>query len=202
MKKASLLLALMLLTVSSVVGQYQETQNIKEAFDDIELDGNIRLYLKQGAETEVTIEAKSERKLEDYRITVRSNTLFIGLRDKERIGGTRKRHSAPKIKVYLTHPELKGIDMDGLVYVYSKDPVMGDNFSVKGDGLIRGEIEVDVKELQVDLDGLCSMTFSGKADESNLRLDGMGRINARDLETSKVYKSAEGLSSIKVAKLR
>lgn len=101
----------------------------------------------------------------------------------------------------MTHPELKGIDVDGLVYIYSVDPVSGDSFSVKGDGLIKGEIEVDVKELRVDLDGLCSMSFSGKADESDLRLDGMGKINARDLETSKVYKSADGLSSIKVAKL-
>ena len=201
MKKASLLLAVMLLTICSVMGQYEKTQNIEEAFDNVQLDGNVRLYLKQGAETKVILETKNERKMEDYRIAVRNNTLYIGLRDKQHVGGSRKRHSSPKIKVYLTHPELKGIDVDGLVYVYSIDPVSGDSFSVKGDGLIRGEIEVDVQRLEVDLDGLCSMSFSGKADESDLRLEGMGRINARDLETSKVHKSADGLTSIRVAKL-
>lgn len=201
MKKASLFFTVMLLAVCSVMGQYTETQDFEEAFDNVRLDGNIRLYLKQGSETKVNLEAKSERKLEDYRITVQNNTLYIGLRKKERFGGVRKRHSAPKIKVYLTHPELKGIDMDGLVYVNSIDPVSGNSFSVKGDGLIKGKIEVDVQSLEVDLDGLCSMSFSGKAGESSLRLDGMGKINARNLETKQVNRSADGLSTIKIAKL-
>jgi len=201
MKKVSLFLAVMLLAVCSVMGQYNETQNLEETFDTIRLDGNIRLYLKQGAETEVNIEAKNERKLEDYRITVQNNILYIGLRKKQRNGGTRKRHSAPKIKVYLTHPELKGIDMEGLVSVKSIDPISGESFSVSGDGLIRGKIEVDVQELRVDLEGLCSMRFTGKADDSKIRLDGMGKINARDLETFTVHKRADGLTSIKVAKL-
>lgn len=201
MKKASLLVAGMLLTVCHVIGQYTEIQNIEEAFDNVRLEGNIRLYLKQGAETKVSLETKNKRKMEDYRITVQNNTLHIRLHEKQRNGGSRKRHSAPKIKVNLTHPDLKGVNVDGLVYVYSIDPISGDSFSVKGDGLIRGEIEVDVQRLEVDLDGLCSMRFSGKADESNLRLDGMGKIKARDLETSKVNKSADGLTSIRVAEL-
>ena len=46
MKKASLLLAVMLLTICSVMGQYEKTQNIEEAFDNVQLDGNVRLYLK------------------------------------------------------------------------------------------------------------------------------------------------------------
>jgi len=201
MKKASLLLAGMLLAVCSVIGQYTETLNLEESFDNVRLDGNIRLYLKEGPDTKVSLETRNEQKMEDYRITVQNNTLYIQLRKRQRYGGSRKRHSAPKIKVNLTHPELKGINMDGLVYVYSIDSVSGDSFSVKGDGLIKGEIEVDVQRLEVDLDGLCSMSFSGKADESDLHLDGMGKINARNLETSKVRKSADGLTSIKVAKL-
>ena len=201
MKKASLLVAAILLAVCSVIGQYSETQNIEEDFDTIRLEGNVRLYLKQGTQTEVSLETKNQQKMEDYLITVQNNTLYIRLREKQRYGGSRKRHSAPKIEVNLTHPELKGVDVDGLVYVYSIDPVSGDSFSVKGDGLIRGKIEVDVQRLEVDLDGLCSMRFSGKANESDLRLDGMGRIKAQDLETSKVHKSADGLTSIRVAKL-
>jgi len=201
MKKASLLLAGMLLTLCNVIGQYTETPNIEEAFDNVRLEGNVRLYLNQGPQTEVSLETKNQRKMKDYRITVQNNTLYIRLREKQRHGGSRKRHSAPKIKVNLTHPELAGVDVDGLVSVYSINPVSGDSFSIKGDGLIRGKIEVDVQRLEVDLDGLCSVKFSGKADESNLRLDGMGRIKARNLETSKVHKSADGLTSIKVAKL-
>ncbi len=190
MKKVSLLLGVLLFTVSSTMGQYKETLNTTEHFDKVKLDGNIRLYLKQGSETLVGVETRNERSMDEYRIAIRNNTLYVQ---------HRARHgSAPKIKVYLTHPELQGIDMDGLVYAYSSDPVTSDRFTVKGDGLIRGEIEVDVGTLKVDLDGLCSMSFYGRADETDLRLDGMGKINARDLETSEVKKSADGLAIIRV----
>lgn len=201
MKKLSLVLAVMLLTICNVVGQYTNTQDIGETFDRIQLEGNIRLYLKTGSATKVSIETRNQQKMEDYIITVENNTLHIRLHQKQYQGGSRSRHSAPKIKVNLTHPNLKEIDVDGLVSVYSIDPISGDSFTIKGDGLIRGDIEVDVQRLEVDLDGLCSIRLSGNADESDLRLDGMGRIKARNLETSKVYKSAEGLTSIKVAKL-
>lgn len=201
MKKLSLVFAVILLTICSVVGQYTNTQNIEETFDKIRLEGNIRLYLKQGSETKVSLETRNQQKMENYNITVKNNTLHVRLHEKQHQGGSRSRHSAPKIKINLTHPDLKGIDVDGLVSVYSINPISGDSFIVKGDGFIRGDIEVDVQRLEVDLDGLCSIRISGNADESDLRLDGMGRIKARNLETSKVYKSAEGLTSIKVAKL-
>ncbi|MEP3210056.1 MAG: DUF2807 domain-containing protein [Maribacter sp.] len=193
MKKVNLLLAVLLLTVSSTIGQHKETLNTTEYFDNVKLDGNVRLYLKQGSAPIVGVETRNERNMDEYRIAIRNNTLYVQ---------HRARHgSAPKIEVYLTHPELKSIDMDGLVYAYSSDPVTSKSFSVKGDGLIRGEIEVDVQELNVDLDGLCSMSFYGKADETDLRLDGMGKINARDLVTSEVKKSADGLAIIRVTNI-
>ena len=189
MKKVSLLGIIILLTVSSAIGQHKKALAL-EAFDKVQIDGNVRLYLEQGAETIVGLEVKKEHYFYDYKIVVRHNTLYIGLRDKHV-------NTAPKLKVYLTHPALKGIDMDGLVHVNSVDPVTGESFYIKGDGYIRGTVEVDVQKLRVDLDGFCSMSFSGKADISDFRLDGMGRINARGLETSEVYKRAEGLASIK-----
>ncbi len=44
------------------------------------------------------------------------------------------------------------------------------------------------------------MSFEGKADKSYLRLDGLGRINAGDLETSEVDKASDGLAAIRVQK--
>ena len=189
MKKAILLGIIILLAVSNAIGQHKKVLAL-EAFDKVQIDGNIRLYLEQGAEAIVGLEVKKEQYFDDYKIVVRHNTLYVTLRDKPV-------NTAPKLKMYLTHPALKGIDIDGLVHVNSVDPVTGESFYIKGDGYIRGTVAVDVQKLGVDLDGFCSMSFSGKADISDFRLDGMGRINARELETSEVYKRAEGLASIK-----
>lgn len=189
MKKIKLLLLGLLVTAGTLSAQEMTIKG--ERFDHVKLDGNIRLFLKKGSEEMVNIEAKKDKYLDYYDIYVRNEVLYIQYRD-HGFGST------PKLMVYLTHPELQGIDMDGLVHVNSIDPVMGDNFTIKGDGLIKGNVEVDVENLKVDLDGLCFMSFEGKADKSHLRLDGLGRINASDLETAEVDKASDGLASIRV----
>lgn len=190
MKKFNLLVTVMLLTVTTISAQHRQQLDI-ESFDRVKLDGNIRLYLERADEGAVVVEARKESHIDDYRIDVRNDILYIRYRDNG-FGST------PKIKVYVKHPELKGIDVDGLVHVNSKDPVVGDSFAIKGDGLIRGTVEVDVTKLKVDLDGFCFMSFEGKADKSHLRLDGLGRIDASDLETLEVDKASDGLASIRV----
>ena len=191
MKKTTLFFTLIFLVVTSAFAQYRETMDYA-SFDDIKLDGNIRLYLRQGSDITVDFEARKASHLDDYRIEVRSNTLYIGYDDHHNF------RSTPKIKVYVTHPALEGIDADGLVHINSENTINGERLAIKGDGFIRGSVEVDVENLRVDLDGFCFMSFSGAADRSELKLDGFGRINAGDLESDEVRKSADGLAGIKV----
>ncbi len=191
MRKLLLFVAVGLLTVSTAMAQSKKVYDL-EPFDDVKLDGNIRLFLEQDRNAVVEIEAKRDSHIDDYTIEVIGGTLYIQFDEHDRFS------SAPKIHVYLGHPGIAGIDMDGLVHVYTNDPVESERLRIKGDGLIRGDIEVDVKYLKIDLDGLCTMTVSGQADESVLKLDGVGKIRAQDLETSVVKKSADGLASIRV----
>lgn len=190
MKRTSLFFGLIFLTVISAFTQHRETKEF-ERFDLIKLDGNIRLYLVQASDIKVDFEARRASHLDDYRIEVKNKTLYIQYYDTG-FGST------PKIKVYIEHPELKGIDADGLVHVNSKNTITGESFAIKGDGLIKGEVDVDVEKLRVDLDGLCFMSFNGKADKSYLRLDGLDRINASDLESLEIDKAAEGLAGIRL----
>jgi len=190
MKKSNLLLAFILLISGSVLAQHREELKTTD-FDYVQLEGNIRIYLEQGPEIELEIEARKTHYLDDYRIRVRNNVLYVKARNNNA-------GSTPKLKIFLTHPELKGLDVDGLVHVNTNGPIKGKEFGLKGDGLIKGHVDLDVDYLKVDLDGMCFMSFSGKADESVLRLDGLGRINARDLVTDQVSKSAEGLAGIRL----
>ncbi|TMM57280.1 hypothetical protein FEE95_12400 [Maribacter algarum] len=190
MKKVNLLLAAILLMVGAVNAQYNKTIKGK-TFDRIKLDGNIRLYLEQGPEVELDIKARKPHYVDDYSIGVRNNVLYIQVRNNHS-GAT------PKLKIFLKHPQLKGVDVDGLVHVNTTGPIKGEEFKLKGDGLIRGHVDLDVEYLKVDLDGMCFMSISGKADRSVLQLDGLGRINAGDLETIEVSKSAEGLAGIRL----
>ena len=190
MKKLVLFVAAGLLTVSTAMSQAKKVVEC-ESFESVDLDGNIRIFIEQGPEPVAEIEAKKDRYLDEYRIEVRNGTLYIQ-HDEDGFS------SAPKLHVYLTHPNLRELDMDGLIYVGSHDPIESESLRIKGDGLIKGDIEVDVKHLKIDLDGLCRLTVSGKADRSHMRLDGLGKINARELDCNDINKSADGLASIRV----
>ena len=180
------------LTVGTALAQRKKVMELP-SFEEVKLEGNIRLFLEQSRDAVVEVEAKRESALAEYDVEVRGNTLFIQHNEP---GG--KFRSAPKIHVYLGHPGIESLDMDGLIHLYTNDPVESERLRIKGDGMIRGDIEVDVRSLQVDLDGFCTMTVSGRADESDFKLDGMGKISAHDLETREVSKSADGLASIRV----
>lgn len=191
MKKSILTLTVLLLAAHFAMAQSREVLQLGP-FENVDLDGNIRLFLEQGTTPTVELEAKKERHLAEYRVEVRNGTLYIQHWEEERF------RSAPKIHVYLSHPGITGLDMDGLIYVVSTDPVESEDLRIKGDGLIKGDLEVNVQSLAVGLDGLCTLYLSGSADEANLRLDGMGKIDARGLDTAELKKSADGLARVRV----
>ncbi|MEK6153850.1 DUF2807 domain-containing protein [Flavobacteriaceae bacterium 3-367] len=191
MKNSILTLTVLLLAAHFSFAQSRQILQL-DSFENVDLDGNIRLFLEQGTTPVVELEAKKERHLAEYYVEVRNGTLFIQHREEE---GFR---SAPKIHVYLSHPGISGLEMDGLIHVVSTAPVESETLRIKGDGLIKGDLEVNVKTLKIGLDGLCTMYLSGHADEADLQLNGMGKIDARELETAELRKSADGLARVRV----
>ena len=161
------------------------------SFENVELDGNIRLYLEYSEEQNVVIEAKKGYYIDDYEVEVRHNTLVIRHDEDSDSWG-----STPKIEVYVSHPGIQELDMDGLVSVYTKDVLRTERLKIKGDGLIRGDIDVIVDRLIIGLDGMGKMTVVGRAKESDLSVDGMGSIDARGLQ-GRIHSSTDGLASIK-----
>jgi hypothetical protein len=55
-----------------------------------------------------------------------------------------------------------------------------------------------VRDLRVDLDGFTRLTISGTADTADLKIDGFGKIDANDLQVSKMRQDSDGFSRIKV----
>lgn len=192
MKKLLLLSVGFLLTLSLINAQSTQELDL-EPFEHIDAEGNIRLYLKQAESINTVVEASDSEDIEDYKIEVVGGTLFVMLREQSR--GFKP---TPKLTLRVEHPNLKSVDLDGLVYLYAENTLKGESLRVKGDGMIRGDLDVIVDRLKIDLDGMCKMTVVGRARESDLRVDGMGKIDARGLTSKRLHQSADGLASIKV----
>ena len=190
MKKIGILGLSLLMGMGLLHAQATQEYNLG-SFDNIDLDGNIRLYLEYDKKPSVVIEAKKDYYIDDYEVEVRHNTLIIRHDEHGDSWG-----STPKINVYVAHPGIHELDMDGLVSVYTKDVVKTERLKIKGDGLIRGDIDVIVDRLIIGLDGMGKMTVVGRATESDLSVDGMGSIDARGLQ-GRITSSTDGLASIK-----
>ncbi len=182
----------LIFTTAIAQAQTQDLKNL-ESFENVALEGNIRLYLENGSKPHLRLEAKKGYHISEYDVEVRNNTLYIKYNSYEH-GWS----STPKLYVYLTHPGIHSLDMDGLVHVNSTDTFKTDRLVIKGDGLIRGELDVTVNELKIGLDGMCKMTVVGQAEYADLRVDGLGKIDARGLRADKYHQSSDGLASIKV----
>ena len=183
---------IILLSIGTFVGnaQYQQLKDLPD-FENIEMDGNIRLYLQEAAQPSIAVKTKKAWQAAEYTIEVRNNTLYVKLDDHHE-------KSSPKITLYLKHTGVKDIHMEGFLKITTVDPLRGERLTLTGDGFIKGEVAVEVEKLSVDLDGFCTLELSGKATTADLSVDGFGKIKARELETQLTHQSAEGLANIRV----
>jgi hypothetical protein len=182
----------LILALSSSYAQNRQSPDLG-SFENVEVEGNIRIFLEQAETSSVVLETKDEEDMEAYKVSVRGATLMVHQRER---GSHFK--STPKLTVYVKHPGIRSLEMDGLVTVTTKDVVKGEALRIKGDGMIRGDMEIIVDRLKIDLDGMCKMTITGRALESDLSVDGMGKIDARGFYSKKMRQSSEGMASIRV----
>jgi len=127
--------------------------------------------------------------LDEYRTEVRNGTLYLNFR--------REKDNDNRVKLYITHTGIDKMDVDGLVRIYTDDPLVGPSFTLRGDGFIKGDIEVDVDDLRIETDGFIGIRVSGRAVHADLSIDGFGNIDAYDLEVERPSKSADGFARVK-----
>ncbi|MGB5692466.1 MAG: DUF2807 domain-containing protein [Flavobacteriaceae bacterium] len=192
MRKLNVMSLVFMLALSISYAQNRQTPQLGN-FEEVEVEGNIRIFLEHAETSSVVLEAKDEEDFDAYKVSVSGNTLLI--RQSERGSGFK---STPKLTVYVKHPGISLLDMDGLVTVTTRDVVRGESLKIKGDGMIRGDMEIIVDRLDIDLDGMCKMTITGRALEADLSVDGMGKIDARGFYSKKIRQSSDGMASIKV----
>ena len=192
MKTVLSTLFVIVFTVVTVSAQHEQTREVSD-FTKVYFEGRAKLYLIKGTEPSVKIEAKRDYYLDDFVTKVKNGKLYLKFED----GDNQNRR---RIKVYVTYTEtIEDLDLNGLVTLISEDLISSEKkLHISADGFIKGKLEVDVADLDVEAAGFVSLTFFGRADKADLELDGFGRINARDLETKSIDKDANGFASIRL----
>ena len=190
MKKILVTLFFMAATVGTVFAQYNETRKLSD-FNKIKFEGRAKIYLIQDDNASVKIETKRESYLEEFKTEVRNGTLYLGFED--------DRDNDRRIKLYVSHTgNVEDIDLSGFVTLITNDPLTEERLNIDADGFIKGNIDVAVDRLNIDTNGFVSFTVSGKANTARLEVNGFGRINAKELDTKKVKKEANGFTGVRL----
>ena len=183
------MVCIMLLVVTNTSAQATKTKTL-DAFTKINLEGNIEIHLTKSAKPSIKIETKNDDDLEDLSIKIRDGELFLEFKE--------NRSNTPKFTVYLNHTGVDEVSMSGLISLFSEDVLNESDLTLKGSGIVKGEIEIAVENFQIDSDGITNLSISGTADSAVFNIDGMGKINAKHLNAKSVKQHTDGFAKVKI----
>ncbi|WP_108869107.1 GIN domain-containing protein [Aquimarina aquimarini] len=189
MKKYIFITLFGILFTSCSVTNKEETRNL-ERFDKVNLVGNVELHLERNSNHSIEIVAKNTSDMADLITEVRNGELYVY---NEKSCGNCKNS---KYIIYLNHSGISGLNMTGVITLISEDKINQKDLVISGDGILNGNLEVSVTNLSVNLKGLSNINISGYAATSNLKVTGIGMINAAKLKTKSSKNVSKGITMI------
>ncbi|MEM9144112.1 MAG: DUF2807 domain-containing protein, partial [Bacteroidota bacterium] len=174
-----------------VIAQNPQTFDLGD-FDELEIKGHVEVYISNATRPTIEVAAETGDPEEYYDIGIKNNVLHIRSKDK---GSSEK---TPKIKVFVAHPGLESIQLEGVVDIFSDNRLEQEALNLEGSGIISGNLELNVEQLLIHLEGISKLTVSGEAAQATLGVQGIGKIRAKELFTENLIKRDSGISKIDI----
>lgn len=150
-----------------------ESRNV-DSFDEIDVSGNIDVYVTQGAAGPVRVET-DDNLLELIEIETRGDKLVIRPRNNYNLDPT------DDIKVYVSTPEVNYFGASGACHIYSENKITGnEKVSIDLSGACGVTLELNAPAVDAQLSGACEVRLKGET--KNLDIDGSGSTSAKCYE--------------------
>ncbi|MBS1517628.1 MAG: DUF2807 domain-containing protein [Bacteroidetes bacterium] len=160
-------------------GNVSEENRTLSSFDEIESDGVMNVFLKQGGTESVTIKGDKnilpyiETKVTDRRLVI-SVKKGITLKDSH------------KLSVYVTLKDLTALRNNGVGNLRSENKLDLNDLKIINNGVGNIDLEFDCNRLDLEINSVGNNTFSGNADIVDILHNGVGNLNAFDLTADKL----------------
>lgn len=169
---------------SSIQGQFWKTveghghvvtkERKTDSFTGLKVSSGIDVYLKQGNNETVTVEA--DENLHEYILTeVRGGVLNVYSEYNIR--------SADKKRVYVTMKEVNSIKTTSAGDVYGESPINSDELELSASSAGNIKLEVTAKKVDLDISSSGDITLTGETDKLRANLSSAGDLNAYDLKS-------------------
>lgn len=161
-------------------------------FDKITNSTSVDLFISQGSEYKLVIEAKDQKDLDKIVTEVNGETLKI----KTKPGSW----NLSNMKIYVTLPELNALAISGSCDVRAEKTMKSDEFAlaISGSGDVRFE-DIQTNDLSIAVSGSGDVRMAGKSTSSvQIGVSGSGDIDLQNVETKNANISISGSGDVKV----
>jgi hypothetical protein len=169
------------------------TENRNETgFSNIDVSGDIDVYIKQDSTSSVKVEA-DDNILEYIEVHTEGSTLEIYTENNIRL------KPSHKIKVYVSNPEYKELQVSGASSIRSENEITSpDGLHVDISGASEGRLEVNAPKVSVNLTGASNASIKGKTKDFEGGASGASKIRGFDLLSENADVDASGASHIEI----
>jgi hypothetical protein len=154
------------------------------------------LYYTAGESGTVRIEAYENQ---IPHIDVRNNGGELEIGSELKIGtGNPDETNGEYPRIYVSAPVLEDLTIYGGVEVSNMDRIEGESFSLYVDGAVAGDLELDVNELEITVNGASGLELGGTAEKASIINFGAGAIEAYGLETVDAEVWVNGVGAVEI----
>jgi citrate lyase gamma subunit len=181
----SLTIAIIILSIShSALAQHWRTveghgnvvtkERKTDSFTGVKVSSGIDVYLKQGNNEEVTVEA--DENLHEYILTeVRNGILNV-------YSEYSIRHAERK-RVYVTMKEVNSVKTTSAGDVFGESPINSDRLELSASSAGNIKMDVNAKNIDIDISSSGDITLKGETDMLRADLSSAGDLNAYELKS-------------------
>ena len=161
------------------------------SFSELYLDGVCNIYIEQGNEEKVVVEA--DENLHEYVYVDHSgDRLEIDMKSRINIR-TRK-----KLNIYVTVKNIERLRIMGVGNVKTEGTLKLDHLKVKVTGVGNVKLDLDANSLDAELNSVGNITLEGNINEAEISNSGVGKLDAYDLKLKKLDLNVSGVGKTEV----
>ncbi|MGB0887382.1 MAG: GIN domain-containing protein [Vicingaceae bacterium] len=188
--KRIIIMMVALFCLSTIFAQ-TETRTLA-TFNKLKVAGALEVRLVQGQKNEVTISAPGakDEDLVNLKTEIIDGELSVYRKGKIKTKGS--------IVVVVTFQHLNEIKQSGASDIYTLAVLREDNLRITGSGAIEADLNVEVKDLILNLSGASDIKLKGLANNFVLKSSGASDVKSANFIANHVVVDVSGASDVKV----
>jgi phage shock protein PspC (stress-responsive transcriptional regulator) len=161
-------------------------------FTGLSISGLFLINVIKGNEYKVKLSG-TDNAIDKLDVKVEDHSLNIKMRDEE--NGWKNR--SKRIRIDITMPDLKKLDINGLTKSYVKG-FNSDHLKMDLNGASFADFDINTRTLDLDISGGAKVILKGRADEANVDISGAADFNGFDFVVRKAEIDIAGASATKI----